>query len=117
MMAEGKLPPHATQTPTPTPAPIPRPLPPTLAEQAFERNRAAFALSAKYPVRPVAVLTPEQLAATRAQAGVSVPRGKPQTVDRRPLTAPEIEAARERLAEQSSWAAVDAWMSPAGTVH
>lgn len=47
------------QTPTPT-----RPL--TSAELAFERNRAAFALSAKYPVRPVVDMTPEQLAAAWA---------------------------------------------------
>ena len=47
--------PHQTQTPTPT-----------SAELAFESNRAAFALSAKYPVRPVAVMTPEQLTAAWA---------------------------------------------------
>jgi hypothetical protein len=95
-MAEGKLPPHATQTPTPTP--IHRPLPPTLAEQAFERNRAAFALSAKYPVRPVAVLTPEQLAATRAQLGPAafvVPKAANRNdIERRPLTRDELLDAR-----------------------
>jgi hypothetical protein len=97
-MAEGKLPPHATPTPTPTPAPIHRSLPPTLAEQAFDRNRAAFALSAKYPVRPVAVLTPEQLAATRAQLGpAAIVLPKPanrSAIDRRPLTRDELLDAR-----------------------
>jgi hypothetical protein len=97
-MAEGKLPPHATQTPTPTPTPIHRPLPPTLAEQAFERNRAAFALSAKYPVRPIAVLAPAQLAATRAQLGPAafvVPKAANRNdIERRPLTRDELLDAR-----------------------
>jgi hypothetical protein len=58
MPGESALPvPDSTQTPTPTP---------TSAELAFESNRAAFALSAKYPVRPDAVMTPEQLAAAWA---------------------------------------------------
>jgi hypothetical protein len=83
--------PDSTQTPTRTPAP-------TLAEQAFDANRAAFALSAKYPVRPVAVLTPEQLAATRAQLGPAafmLPKpANRNDVERRPLTRDELLDAR-----------------------
>jgi hypothetical protein len=83
--------PDSTQTPTRTP-------PPTLAEQAFETNRAAFALSAKYPVRPVTVLTPEQLAAARAQLGPAafmLPKAANRNdVERRPLTRDELLDAR-----------------------
>ena len=99
--------------------------PPTAGELAIERNRQAFALSAKYPVRPDAVLNPEQLAATRAQldarGGVSMDRAKLRNrEDRRPLTLAEIDAVRAAHADQSSWAAVDDWLSslPAeGLVH
>ncbi len=72
--------------------------PPTLAELAIERNRALFALSAKYPLRPHAVLSAEQLAATRAQlgpAGFVVRKGPGRRdEDRRALTAEELKAAR-----------------------
>lgn len=85
-----------TQTPTPTP---PHPTyPPTWLEQARERDAAAFAAAAKYPVREFSVLTPEQLAAARAQLGPGAPVvGKATPGDRRPLTAEQLRAARAAL--------------------
>ena len=83
--------PDSAQTPNRTP-------PPTLAERAFDANRAAFALSAKYPIRPVAVMTPEQLAATRAQLGPAafvLPKAANRNeAERRPLTRDELLDAR-----------------------
>lgn len=88
------------------------PFPPTLAELAFEENRRGFEVEAKYPVRPVAVLTPEQLAAARAQLGSAafVPSKAPnrKDEDRRPLTRDELRDARaKRIAEEIVGAADD----------
>ncbi len=84
---------EAFQTQTPTPRQIP-----TLAELAFEANRASFAAGAKYPIRPVAVLTPAQLAATRAQLGpaafVTPKAANRNAVDKRPLSRDELRDAR-----------------------
>jgi hypothetical protein len=53
-----------------TPTPSRNPLP-TIAELSLERNREAFARTAKYPIRAFAVMTPAQLAATRALLGAA----------------------------------------------
>ena len=58
-----------------TPTPSRNPLP-TIAELSLERNREAFARTAKYPIRAFAVMTPEQLAATRALLGEAAFRGR-----------------------------------------
>lgn len=55
-----------------TPSPEPRVPPPlTRLELQMIRDREAFAAEAKYPLRVWAELTPEQLAATRAQLGTA----------------------------------------------
>jgi hypothetical protein len=85
------VPPETPWTPTPT-------LPPTFAEWQLERNRELFAPSAKYPLRPDKALTPEQLAAARAQLGPAgfVVRNGPgrREQDRHPLTAEQLRDAR-----------------------
>ena len=67
-------------------------------ELTMQRNRESFALNAKYPLRPNAVLTAEQLTAARAQlgpAGFVAPRKRSRRdEDRRPLTAEEVRRAR-----------------------
>ena len=81
----------SARTPTPTQTP-------TFAELAFANDRARFALIAKYPVRPIAVLTPGQLTAARAELGLAAffaptkPSRRDQ--DRHPLTADELRDAR-----------------------
>lgn len=74
-----------TQTPTP--------FPPTWLERQRERDAALFAAAAKYPVREFSVLSPEQLAAARAQLGAGAPVVA-TLGDRRPLTKDELRAAR-----------------------
>jgi hypothetical protein len=64
------------------------------------RDRVEFAVAAKYPIRPWAVLTPEQLSAARGQLGSAAPFVAPlashRDVDRRPLTRDELHDARAR---------------------
>lgn len=71
---------------------------PTLTELRLEKNQADFVQIAKYPIRANAVLTPEQLAATRAQLGdaafVAPMMPKRSQVDRRALTPEEVKLAR-----------------------
>ena len=90
-----------------------RSIPAALAELAFEENRRGFEVEAKYPVRPVAVLTPEQLAAARAQLGPAAfvpPKTKNlSAVDRRPLTRDELLDARARRIAEEIVGAADDW--------
>lgn len=75
-------------------------LPPTAIETATDEATADFARTAKYPVRKWAVLSPEQLAATRARLGHAgfVPPKTPnrREQDRRPLTRDELLDVRAR---------------------
>lgn len=71
---------------------------PTLTELRLEKIQADLVRDAKYPIRANAVLTPEQLAATRAQLGdaafIAPVAPKRSQVDRRALTPEEVKLAR-----------------------
>ena len=73
---------------------------PTLTELRLEKNQADLVQGAKYPIRVNAVLTPEQLAATRAQLGdaafVASVAPKRSQVDRRALTPEEVKLVRAK---------------------
>jgi hypothetical protein len=73
---------------------------PTAIERELFRRGIDFAAQAKYPIRRNAVLSPDQLAAARAQlgpAGFGMREGaSTRDADRRPLTAEELRVARAR---------------------
>jgi hypothetical protein len=74
---------------------------PTLIERRMAADLKAFAATAKYPIRPWAVLSQEQLAAARAQMGAAAFRPAKganwHDVDRHPLTPKELRATRAEV--------------------
>jgi hypothetical protein len=76
--------------------------PVTQADFKLVRELGQFAMTAKRPLRPFAVLSPDHLAATRAQLGpagfVVAKKTVRRDEDRRPLSVEEVRRARELAA-------------------
>jgi len=67
---------------------------PTWLETQTEKNREQLRQICKYPLREPAILSPEQLAATRAGLGAAGLYLPGQWGDHRPLTSDELHRAR-----------------------